>query len=532
MEEVRGFNTTQREELRRRAKTDRYFLARGVLGYRDVNPYTHGPMCRFIEDKTQNRRMGLAPRGHLKSTLWTVTDGIGLALENPDEARILLLNEIEENSVGFLSEIKGHWENGDLLRELFPELVPPRTSGAGSRWSATKACLPRSTNYKEWTYTAIGLGGAVTSRHYTHIKCDDIIGLDARYSPAAMKYAIAYAKTLEPLLVDMDTDFIDFVGTRWTLLDVYHEMLVAYLPDMSYWSREDIEEVPALDLATLREAGFGYAGRNKPLLSDEEVLAKIGTLQPIFPRKFSLKRLNQLAIIDPELYYAQFKNSPISAGIRDFDATKLRWFDFDEVGNVVYKDENNNLRRWTREQLDVVMTVDPNSGQLTSPDFPAILVAAQSPKDQVFVFETQARRMQPDAFVDSIFDMWQRWQPRVLGIEKAGQQTTAFYFKKKSKELGVYINQVDVKPGNRVKEVKIRRAVQPLINKGQLFVRKHQGTLRRQVEFFPHCENDDEIECLAYATELFRTPRSQREVDEEEEAVQTVMRRRSATTGY
>lgn len=532
LEEVRGLSTTQRESLRQRARKDRYFLAKGVLGYRDVNPYTHGPMCRFMEDRTYNRRMGLAPRGHLKSTLWTITDSIGISLEDPDEARILILNEIEDNAVGFLREIKGHWENGDLLRELFPELVPPRIAGAGSMWSQTKACLPRKTNYKEWTYNAIGLGGAATSRHYTHIKPDDMIGLEARESPAAMKFAITYAKTLEPLLVDMDVDFIDFIGTRWTILDMYHEMLKVYMPEMGYFSREDIEEVPALSLEILREAGFGWAGRNKPPLTDEEVLAKVGTLQPIFPKKFSLKRLNQLAVIDPELYYAQYKNSPIAKGVRDFDADQLRWFDFDEVNNVVYRDERGALRRWSREQLDIVMTVDPNSGELMAPDFPAIMVSAQSPKGQVFVFESIAIRMQPDKFVDRIYEVWQRWQPRVLGIEKAGQQTTAFYFKKKAKELGVFINQVNVTPQNRAKPVRIRKAVQPLVNQGALYVRKHMGTLRRQIEFFPGVENDDEVDCLAYATELFRTPQNQKELDEEEEAVQTVMRRRNATTGY
>ena len=532
MEEVQGFNATTREALRERARRDRYFLARGVLGYKDVNPYSHGPMCRALEDRTYNRRMVLSPRGHLKSTLGTVTDSIGISLENPDEARILILNEIEDNSVGFLAEIKGHWENGEVLRELFPELIPERFAGAGSRWSATKACLPRKTNYKEWTYTAIGLGGAVTSRHYTHIKGDDMIGLEARESPAAMKFAITYAKTLEPLLVDMDTDFIDFIGTRWTLRDLYHEMLSVYLPEMLYFSREDIEIVPPLALAMLREAGFGYNGRNKPPLTDEEVLAKIGTQQPIFPRKFSLKRLNQLATIDPELYYAQYKNSPIAAGIRDFNAERIQHFDFDAEGNIVWRDENGSIRRWRREQLDIVMTVDPNSGELAAPDFPAIMVSAYSPLQQMFIFESDARRCQPDVFVDRIYETWQRWHPRVLGIEKAGQQTTAFYFKKKAKELGVYINQVEVKPQNRVKEIKIRKALQPIINQGRLYVRKHQGTLKRQIEFFPGVENDDEIECAAYATELFRTPQTQREMDEAEDAVQTVLKRRNATTGY
>lgn len=533
MEEVRGMSSTQLEGLRRRAQVDRYFLARGVLGYRDVNPYTHGPMCRFIEDRSKNRRMGLAPRGHLKSTLWTVTDSIGLSLEDPDETRILIINEIEDNSVGFLAEIKAHWESGELLRALFPEIVPERTGGPGSRWSGSKACVNRKTNYKEWTYNAIGLGGAVTSRHFTHIKCDDLIGLEARQSPAEMNRAITYAKSLEPLLVDMDADFIDFIGTRWSLVDLYRKMLDAYGDDMMYFAREDIEQVPDLPFSMLRDAGFGWNGKGKPELSDAEILAKIGTMQPIFPKKFSLHRLQTLSVIEPELYYAQYKNSPIAAGIRDFDATKLNWFDLDDEDGVVYRDQQTgSLRRWNREQLDVVMTCDPNSGELTAPDLPAIVVSAQSPRDQVFVLESWARRVQPDAYVDKIFDLWKRWKPRILGIEKAGQQTTAFYFKKKAKELDVYINVEPLLHRNRQKEERIRKALQPIVNLRRMYVRKEQTTLRRQFEFFPNLENDDEVDALAYGTELWRTPLTQAELDEEEEVANVVMRRRSRLTGY
>lgn len=523
MEEVRGMTSAQIEGLRQRARLDRYFLARGVLGYRDVNPYTHGPMCRFIEDRSKNRRMGLAPRGHLKSTLWTVTDSIGLSLEQPDETRILIINEIEDNSVGFLAEIKAHWESGELLRALFPELVPERTSGPGSKWSGSKACINRKTSYKEWTYNAIGLGGAVTSRHFTNIKPDDLIGLEARESPAEMKRAITYAKSLEPLLVDMDRDFIDFIGTRWSLVDLYRSMLDAYGDDMLYFSREDIEQVPDLPEAILRDAGFKFEDK-------QEI---VGTLQPIFPKKFSLHRLHRLSVIEPELYYAQYKNSPIAAGIRDFDAEKLNWFDLDDDGNVVYRDQTTgSLRRWSRDQLDIVMTCDPNSGELTAPDLPAIVVSAQSPRDQVFVLESWAKRVQPDAYVDKIFDLWQRWQPRVLGIEKAGQQTTAFYFKKKMKELGIYVNVEPLFHRNRKKEERIRKALQPIVNLRRMYVRKEQTTLRRQFEFFPNLENDDEVDALAYGTELWRTPLTQSELDEQEEAANVVMRRRSALTGY
>lgn len=513
---------SQRDAIKSRAKTDRYFLARGILGYRDVNPYTHGPLFRFIQDRTKKRRMGLAPRGHLKSTIWTITDSVGLALEDPDECRILIVNEIEDNSVGFLSEIKGHFENNDLLRELFPEVLPDRTSGPGSRWSAAKACLKRTTSYKEWTWNAIGVGGAVTSRHFNHIKADDLIGFQARESPASMKFAITYAKSLEPLLVDMDNDFIDFIGTRWAIFDLYREMLNAYGEDMAYFSREDIEEVPELPEKVLRDAGFKF----------DDPKEIIGTRQPIFPKKFSLKRLHRLSIIDPVLYYAQYKNNPIADGIKDFNLDLIKLFDFDEQGNIVYRDSKGRLQRWAREALDIIMTCDPNSGSLTAPDLPAIVVSAQSPREQIFVFESWAKRVQPDAFVDQMYDMWQRWQPRAMGIEQAAQQQSLFYFKKKAKELRVYINVVPLKPKNRDKQVRIRKALQPLVNLGQVYLRKTQESLRQQFQFHPDLSNDDEIDALSYGPELWRTPQTAKEKEEDEDAVKKVMDHRRVLTGY
>ncbi len=301
---------------------------------------------------------------------------------------------------------------------------------------------------------------------------------------------------------------------------------------MLYFAREDIEVVPQLSLEFLRACGFGYGGRRKPDLTDEQVLAKIGTEQPIYPRKFTLSKLHRLSVIDPILYYAQYKNNPISDGTKDFDTEKLRYFDFDDQGNVVYRDEKGRLQTWERDQLDIVMTCDPNSGDMMAPDLPAISVSATSPKDQTFVFESWSRRCPPDEFVDTIFSMWSRWSPRVLGIEKAGQQTTAFYFKKKTKDLGVYINVQALEPHNRKKTEKIRKAIQPIINTRRLFIRKSQGTLKTQLQFHPDLENDDELEALAYGADLWRSPLSAREREEEDDAVTTVLKRRSSLTGY
>lgn len=523
VEEVKGMPSSIKDHLREQCKTDRFFLASGILGYQDVNPYTHGPFINFLEDKRLKRRMGLMHRGSLKSTLGTIVDCVGEALTDPEECRMLIVNEIEENAIGFLSEIKAHWENNELLHELFPELIPKRFGGPGSRWSTHKACLPRKTAYKEWTWQAVGVGSAIVSRHYTHIKFDDVIGFEARQSPAAMRYAIAYVKSIEPQLVDMDANFVDWIGTRWAIFDVYREVLNMYGEDIAYFAREDIERVPE-DASDDLLLSAGFKGD----------LDKIrGTLQPIFPRKFSLKALNRLATIDPVLYYAQFKNNPIADGVKDFNADKIRWFDFDSSGNVVYRDNNGFLRRWTREQLDVVMACDPNSGDLLATDLPSIVVAAFSPEDQLFVFDNWSKRCQPDTFVEQIYNMWEVWQPRVVGIEKAGQQTTNFYFKKLAHERKMYIQVEELKPKNRQKSERIRKGLQPIVNQGNLYLLKRNSqAIQHQIRFHPDLNNDDDIDALEYTTELARRPTSEKDREDEKEAEKKILAGRSKITGY
>jgi hypothetical protein len=524
VEEIKGSPERIKQHLREQCKTDRFFLASGILGYQDVNPYTHGPFISWLEDRTLKRRMGLMHRGSLKSTLGTIVDEVGNALADPEEHRGLIVNEIEENAIGFLSEIKAHFENNELLHELFPELIPKRFGGPGSRWSTHKACLPRKTAYKEWTWQAVGVGSAIVSRHYTHIKFDDVIGFEARQSPAAMKYAIAYVKSIESQLVNMDEDLVDWIGTRWAIYDVYREVLNLYGEDISYFAREDIERVPE-DASDDLLLAAGFKG-------DLDKLR--GTLQPIFPRKFSLKALHRLSVIDPVLYYAQYKNNPIADGIKDFNADKIRWFDFDSSGNVVYRDSKTGiLRRWTRESLDVVMACDPNSGELTATDLPSIVVAAFSPEDQVFVFDNWARRCAPDTFVERIYDMWDTWRPRVVGIEKAGQQTTNFYFKKLAHERKIYIQVEELKPKNRPKPERIRKGLQPIINQGNLYLLKRNSqALQHQIRFHPDLNNDDDIDALEYTTEIARRPGSLQDSEDEKEAVRKVMASRSPITGY
>jgi phage terminase large subunit-like protein len=316
-----------------------------------------------------------------------------------------------------------------------------------------------------------------------------------------MKDAIKYALHLETLVVNTDTDIIDFIGTRWGLQDLYKALINAYSADndLAYFARADIE-----------------GG------------------QPIFPEKFSLKSLARIRNADPVLYYANYKNDPIGDGAKDFDKTSLRYFVFGNNGDLVYRDEHQVRQRWPRSALDIVITVDPNSGEPRAPDYPAIVVSGMSPKGQVFVLETWSRRVDPAELVDQIFLMAKRWHPRVIGIEKAGQQNTAFYFKRKSRKEGYWPRVEALRPHNRDKGTRIRGALSPLLNERLLFVQQRQETLIHQIEFHPDLENDDEADALAYGAEpqMWRMPLSREEQREVEDAKEAIMKRRNVHTGY
>lgn len=231
-EEIAALNETDKEMLRLRAENDLYFMAKGILGMKDLDPALHRPFCQFIETENEEmaRRMALMPRGTLKSSISTVSNNIRRAVKNP-EVRILIANEIYENASDFMKEIQGHFEKNRRIKMLWPHVVPERFAGAGIEWSSKSATVIRKGIYKEPTFFPLGVGGAVTSKHFTHIDCDDLIGLKAYESPAEMLAAIRWNRNIEPLSINTFGDsvtIITWLGTRWLGNDLYADVEKIY----------------------------------------------------------------------------------------------------------------------------------------------------------------------------------------------------------------------------------------------------------------------------------------------------------------
>jgi hypothetical protein len=499
MEELSAMSADQKEFLRTQAKHDLYVLGKGILGYRDVNVQTHGAFCRFIQSEKKRRRLGLMPRTHLKTTLGTITDSVRIPLSDVHETRILIGGETATTAEKFLSEVKGHFEKGKILRFLFPELIPTRFAGPGVQWSANMATLVRNTAYKEATWEAVGVGGAIVGGHFNRIKCDDLIGFEASRSDAKMQEAIEWADNIEALLINQHTDVVDFIGTRWKRNDLYSHIMKFYGQRIAVFVREAIE--------------------------GGEV---------IFPGMHSLEVFETLQREKPLLWYSQYQNNPLAAGQTDFPVGAIQSFTFDLDDRLVLRMPDGGYKIWRLEDCDRIVTADPNSGSATAEDTAAVVASAITPDNEIVVLASWADRVSPAAFVDQIFEFWKRWKPRVVGIEQAGQQTTRFYFDQKMEEEEIYIRVEPLKPKNRNKPDRIRTSMEPIIRSRRLFMLPTETRLRKMVDEFPDTDPIDELDALAYGTEpgMWRKPFRQRDVEEQQSALKLIINRRSTRTGY
>ena len=156
---------------RQRARTDLLFLAKDVLDYKDVGTIVHGRMIQHMQHflggtdyvnkwsgkflkyepkvslwhlKGPRKRLVLYPRGHLKTTVITMSHTIQWIINYAD-IRILLSTATGERWEEVIGEIKAHFQFNAKFRFLFPEYCPKghKTDDFGTQKSFTVPCRVR-----------------------------------------------------------------------------------------------------------------------------------------------------------------------------------------------------------------------------------------------------------------------------------------------------------------------------------------------------------------------------------------------------
>ena len=168
-------------------------------------------------------KCNLVPRGHLKSTLGTVTLGLWHIIRDPSD-RALVRSITGSLARSFVADVAGHFTNNERFRRLFGDLGP-MAKGEGP-WNGDFFRV-RSKEYRgrEPTLWAMGLESEITGNHFDYLINDDLVGESNFRTEAMRKETCNVVERQQPLLDPIDGKQVD-TGTRWEFDDC-HAMYVA-----------------------------------------------------------------------------------------------------------------------------------------------------------------------------------------------------------------------------------------------------------------------------------------------------------------
>ncbi len=465
--------------LRKKASESLYFFAKGILKYDWINTHIHLPLCQELQNPKSTRKLIVLPRGWLKTTLCTIAYPMWLSINNPN-IRTLLVQNSSTNACKKLAVIRGQWETNDLLRTLYPELLPTKTS----TWKADALCLTRSKTFPEATYEAAGTSTRVVSRHYDVVIEDDTVAPEyddlgqESLAPTSddVEKAIGWHRTnVLPLMNNPDRDINLVVGTRW-----YDHDLIRYV----------IDNEPHYKVITraCREDEFG-----KPSYSGKIT----------YPERFSEQTLRELEnSLGHYMFGCLYMNTPVR---REDMAFRPEWFQYYENPPPL-------------NQLAVYTTVDPATdpklSKTKNTDYSVVMTCGKDMVNgHIYVLDYFHSRCNPGELSSAIFDHVMRFRPVLVGYEDvAYQRSIEYWLKELMRQEGIYfvLEPLALPKTKDAKNLRIA-GLQPIVKSQSILFRTHMKELISEMLKFPLGAHDDLADALSMQLGLWKTTKHLRD---------------------
>lgn len=447
-----------RESLRLRCRSSLYFLAKAVLGYGDLTPTFHQQACRFVQNPELKRRLLELPRGHLKTSLLTRSKPIWRIIQEPkpphfwgvNERMLLVMSGGEVASVQ-IQAIEHQFENNQLFRWLFPELIPEDFTQ--TIWN-TQEMRVAGTGTSEPNVSVIGVGSKVTGRHFTGIIEDDLVDETICDSLLELERRVNWHQYAFPLLEVPERDWMDTVGNRWGRLDL-NGWIRLHEPDCRIMSRSAI-------------------------LSDGKSL---------WPDRFPPEELARLRIkLGPYKFSCQYLNSAKDSESAAFNPAWLKYYELakDETGADVLALDTGEIV--PQNELRIYMVVDPAQTPGNRADRTGIVVTGIDTKGRIFILDAVAVRKDPHAALYDVVRVYERWRPAQLGVEAVVFSRLLIHpLERLGRERGHWLPVVPVKGANTAgaKDARINQVVGETFAGGRAWLRREMTDFADEYSWFP-----------------------------------------------
>lgn len=318
------------------AERSLYVLCKGIFGMSKFVPHLHLPVCNWLQTVPSKNKVYLAPRSTFKTSIARCM-AIHMIIQKPGSnpyfpgkdgrnLRILFAAENDKRALSRIGWIRRQFENHEIFRALFPEVVWGELKDAPT-WQAGRFSVPRTEDFPEATIESAGVDSGSTGGHYDASVKDDLVGLRARQKPELMKTAIEWFKDSHSLTDDI-LESLDFVlGTRWAADDLYSYML---------------EFEPLYDWKVL---SAHVNGESAAWLHKKE-----GSL--LFPERLTEETLEELRKKQGPIYWLNYENKSIGEGTTTFNIAYLNLCSVDRSTKIITYDDIPQLTKRTLEVIE------------------------------------------------------------------------------------------------------------------------------------------------------------------------------------
>ncbi len=473
--ELRGLDPKQLEKIdsqleRDRILSDLAYLADEYLGYKDLNADFHGELIKELcSVQADESRLFLQARGHLKTSLITITWGIQRILENQN-VRIAIIHAAYAEAVRILNEIKEHLTNERLIK-LFPEILYENPRHQSSVWREEKINVKQTTVVSGYTVCVYPIFGHITGSHYDIMIFEDIQDIENTESMEMIRKVCYRIQNCDSVLDSARPRCLYggiklFVGTRWHRDDAWKWLI-------------DLEIKTMIRGCAVNSAGVECE------IEDPDA-------RPVHPELWSIEKLKSRKKLAGSRFFAlQYYNKVIADSDITFDRDWIEYYDND----VKYKkiwimcDPAISLGRLND---DTVINV---TGKPIDDDLPLHCIGSE------------AIRLKVQAVVDRIFALYKYYKSWCLDVEVCVEVTSYQYALKQwiEKDMsghGVFFSVTELKPAKRPKPSRIRN-LQPLVeNKGIIFKRTKCAGLIDQMVNYDSVSKDDHVDIMAYIMDV------------------------------
>ncbi len=469
-----AFVEQSRQQLRQRCKDDPWFFIYWVLGYKDIDNDLHHDMTqRWIKRRHRLFSLWQVPRGHLKTSVWTIGMSMWELLLDPN-IRILIINAVYSNAQDMMSEIAQHIKTNEIFRWMWPDYCPDLQHSRRAKMckvTADRIDLPCGNRMgrREGNLECLGVEMSLVSKHYDLFMFDDLVN-------------------------DVNTATTEYRNKVWKWFlnswQLRHSPIESRIRDIGTpWHLDDTHARIIKQEAARRKKGkpakwliYRRAATEETPYSDKK--------EPIWAERFTLPILDDLKDeLGTYIYSCQYDCNPISPENALFQECFIKSIEEDDIPENVVNFAAVDLS----EEGD---------------DYTVVVVASFDTDGQMFVRQVIRGHIRPLELIDTIRSLDDIWKLERIGIETVGFQKTIYkFYKDYAHERGFYLPFKEMKRGNTHK---MRRflALQPLVERGYFYVTDDIANRQELINemttvSFDHLpSHDDILDCLADLQQL------------------------------